>query len=268
VNALSTGARIRFWQAGLLIFPVTRPLKARPLAVTFSAGRKMIRVVVVEDETLTRRAVALGLREQNFEVYEAADASACKALLRQQRVEVAVLDVGLPGIDGLSLVTHLRQQADIAIVMVTRRGAPEARIEALDLGADDYLVKPVHHGELAARIRSVMRRRYPMRGRRKRVGRWLIDLEARSAASGELTAALTRGEFEIMACLVEANSKIVSREELLSAVSRRPMDSDMRSVDTLISRLRRKLGDDTETPNLIVTAPGFGYRLGMPVEEA
>jgi DNA-binding response OmpR family regulator len=228
----------------------------------------MIRVLIVEDETLTRRAVALGLREQNFEVYEAADALSCKALLRQQRVEAIVLDVGLPGIDGLTLIAQLREQADIAIVIMTRRGTPEARIEALDLGADDYLVKPVHHGELAARIRSVMRRRYPMRGRRKRVGRWLIDLEARSAASGELTAPLTRGEFEIMACLIEANSKIVSREELLSAVSRRPMDSDMRSVDTLISRLRRKLGDDTETPNLIVTAPGFGYRLGIAVEEA
>lgn len=228
----------------------------------------MIRVIVVEDETLTRRAIALGLREQNFEVLEAADALACKALLRQQRVEAIVLDVGLPGLNGLSLVKELRAQADLAILIVTRRGAPEARIEALDLGADDYLVKPVHHGELAARIRSVMRRCSPMRGKRKRLGRWLVDLEARSAVSGDQTASLTRGEFEIMACLIEANPKIVSREGLLAAISRRPMDSDLRSVDTLVSRLRRKLGDDTEEPSLIVTAPGFGYRLGMAVEEA
>jgi two-component system torCAD operon response regulator TorR len=246
----------------------TRAFKGAAARVSVPTGSTMIRVIVVEDEMLTRRAVALGLREQNFEVYEAGDALACKALLRQQRVEAIVLDIGLPGIDGLSLIAQLREQADIAILIMTRRGAPEARIEALDLGADDYLVKPVHHGELAARIRSVMRRRYPMRGRRKRLGRWLIDLEARSVAAGELMAPLTRGEFEIMACLIEANSKIVSREELLSAVSRRPMDSDMRSVDTLVSRLRRKLGDDTETPNLIVTAPGFGYRLGIAVEEA
>jgi two-component system, OmpR family, torCAD operon response regulator TorR len=228
----------------------------------------MIRVIVVEDETLTRRAIALGLREQNFEVLEAADALACKALLRQQRIEAIVLDVGLPGLNGLALVKELRAQADLAILIVTRRGAPEARIEALDLGADDYLVKPVHHGELAARIRSVMRRCSPMRGKRKRLGRWLVDLEARSAVSGDQTAPLTRGEFEIMACLIEANPKIVSREGLLSAISRRPMDSDLRSVDTLVSRLRRKLGDDTEEPSLIVTAPGFGYRLGMAVEEA
>ena len=113
-----------------------------------------------------------------------------------------------------------------------------------------------------------MRRRSPMRGKRKRLGRWLVDLEARSAVSGELRATLTRGEFEIMTCLIEANSKIVSREGLLSAISRRPMDSDLRSVDTLVSRLRRKLGGDTDEPNLIVTAPGFGYRLGIVVEEA
>jgi two-component system torCAD operon response regulator TorR len=228
----------------------------------------MIRVIVVEDETLTRRAIALGLREQNFDVLEAADALACKALLRQQRVEAIVLDVGLPGPNGLSLVKELREQADLAILIVTRRSAPEARIEALDLGVDDYLVKPVHHGELAARIRSVMRRRSPLRGKLKRLGRWLVDLDARTAVSGEATALLTRGEFEIMACLIGANSKIVSREGLLSAISRRPMGSDLRSVDTLVSRLRRKLGDDTAGSNLIVTAPGFGYRLGVTVEEA
>src|ERR1700712_801598 len=141
----------------------------------------MIRGIVVEDETLTRRAIALGLREQHFDVLEAADAFACKALLRQPRVEAIVLDVGLPGPDGLSLVTELREQGDLAILIVTRHSAPEARIEALDLGVDDYLVKPVHHGELAARIRSVMRRRYPMRGKRKRLGPWVGDLDPRSA---------------------------------------------------------------------------------------
>jgi DNA-binding response OmpR family regulator len=118
----------------------------------------MIRVAIVEDEDLTRRAMALALREQEFEVHEAADALACKALLKQQRVEAVVLDLGLPGLDGLSFATQLREQEDIALIIVTRRGAPESRIEALDLGADDYLVKPVHFGELAARIRSVVRR--------------------------------------------------------------------------------------------------------------
>lgn len=228
----------------------------------------MIRVVIVEDEDLTRRAMALALREQHFEVHEAADALACKALLKRQRVEAVVLDLGLPGLDGLSFATQLREQADIALVIVTRRGAPESRIEALDLGADDYLVKPVHFGELAARIRSVVRRRYPLRDRRRHVGRWLVDLEARTAVADSVAAPLTRGEFDILARLIEANSKIVSREDLLSAVSRRPIDADLRSVDALVSRMRRKLGDDPDAPNLIVTSPGFGYRLRTATVES
>jgi DNA-binding response OmpR family regulator len=221
----------------------------------------MIRVAIVEDEDMTRRAMSLALREHGFEVHEAADALACKALLKQQQVEAVVIDIGLPGPDGISLAAEVRQRADVAVVIVSRHGEYESRIKALDLGADDYLVKPVHFGELAARIRSVVRRRYPMRGRRKRVGRWIVDLETRVASSGAETAPLTRGEFDILARLVEANSKIVSREELLSEVSRRPEDADLRSVDTLVSRLRRKLGDNPDAPDLIVTAPGFGYRL-------
>jgi DNA-binding response OmpR family regulator len=227
----------------------------------------MIRVAIVEDEHLTRRAMALALRDQGFEVHEAADAMSCRALLGQQRVEAIVLDIGLPGLDGLSFAGQLRAQADVGLLIVTRRAEPEARIEALDLGADDYLVKPVHFGELAARIRSVVRRRYPLRDRRVRVGPWLVDLEARTAVDGPIAAALTRGEFDVLARLIEANSKIVSREDLMSVISRRPMESDTRSVDTLVSRIRRKLGDDHETPTLIVTAQGFGYRLRLPAGE-
>jgi DNA-binding response OmpR family regulator len=227
----------------------------------------MIRVAIVEDEDMTRRAMSLALRERGFEVHEAADALAARALLKQQQVEAIIIDIGLPGPDGISFATELRRQSDIALVVVTRHADYESRIRALDLGADDYLVKPVHFGELAARIRSVVRRRYPMRGRRKRVGPWTIDLDARTATSESAIAPLTRGEFDILARLVEANAKIVSREDLLSAVSRRPEDADLRSVDTLVSRLRRKLGDSSDTPELIVTAPGFGYRLRTAVGE-
>ena len=116
-------------------------------------------VAVVEDETLTRRAIALSLREAGFTVHEASGVLACRALLRQTRLDVIVLDLGLPGIDGMSFAREVRSSSDvIGLIVVTRQSAPEARIAALDLGADDYLVKPIHYGELAARIRSVMRR--------------------------------------------------------------------------------------------------------------
>lgn len=226
----------------------------------------MYSVAVVEDETLTRKAITLSLREAGYTVHEASDALACRALLRQTRLDVIVLDLGLPGIDGMSFARELRGGSDVGLIIVTRQSTPEARIAALDIGADDYLVKPVHYGELAARIRSVMRRANRERGRRARLGPWIVDLEARTVCKGGENANLTRGEFDILVRLVDANTKIVTRQELLSVISRSPLESDLRSVDALVSRLRRKL-DAPEGDSLIATAPGFGYRLASAPEE-
>ena len=217
-------------------------------------------VAVVEDEDFTRRAIGLALREQGFEVHEAADAHACRPLLNTHRIDVLLLDLGLPGIQGMDFAAELRNRGKMGLIVVTRQSDPEARIQALDLGADDYLVKPVHFGELAARIRSVVRRCQPESGRLKSVGPWTIDLDARTATNGTRSAALTRGEFDILARLIDADGRIVSREELLRIISRKPQDSDLRSVDALTSRIRRKL-ECGPGQDLIVTAPGFGYRL-------
>ncbi len=225
----------------------------------------MYSVAVVEDENLTRRAIALSLREAGFAVYEASDALACRALMRDTRLDVVVLDLGLPGIDGMSFARELRATSDIGVIVVTRQSAPEARIAALDIGADDYLVKPVHYGELAARIRSVMRRSGRERSRRRKVGTWIVDLEARSVSRDGESVTLTRGEFDILARLVQADAKIVTRQDLLSVISRSPQESDLRSVDALVSRLRRKL-DDADGASLIATAPGFGYRLALATD--
>ncbi len=220
----------------------------------------MYSVAVVEDEDLARKAIALSLRESGYTVHEASDVIVCRALLRQMRLDVIVLDLGLPGMDGLSFARELRRESDIGLIIVTRRADPEGRVTALDLGADDYLVKPIHYGELAARIRSVMRRSGRERGRRKILGRWIVDLDARTVSKGAESAGLTRGEFDILARLIQAQAKIVSRQELLSVISRSPQEADLRSVDVLVSRLRRKLSQlDGDSP--IATAPGFGYRL-------
>lgn len=220
----------------------------------------MYSVAVVEDENLARKAIALSLREAGYTVHEASDALVCRALLRQTRLDVILLDLGLPGMDGLCFARELRRESDIGLIIVTRRSDPEARIAALDLGADDYLVKPIHYGELAARIRSVMRRAGRERGRRKILGQWIVDLEARTVNKGAESANLTRGEFDILVRLIRADAKIVSRQELLSVISRSPQEADLRSVDVLVSRLRRKLNQlDGDGP--IATAPGFGYRL-------
>jgi DNA-binding response OmpR family regulator len=224
----------------------------------------MIRVLVVEDEPLQRRAMALSLTEAGFDVAVAGDAAACLAMTVARPIDIVVLDLGLPDQDGLALASDLRRRGDVGLVVVTRRSAPEARIEALDIGADDYLVKPVHFGELAARIRSVMRRRRPADRTVTRLGRWTVDLEARTASVGAVSAGLTRGEFDITALLIGAEGRIVSREDLLAAISRRPLEADLRSVDVLVSRIRRKMGTSEDGRDLIVTVPGFGYQLGAP----
>ena len=223
----------------------------------------MAKVIVVEDETPTRRAIAAALREAGFEVSEASDAMACKALMKTMEPDAIVLDLGLPGLSGIDFVEELRVQSDVGLLIVTRRDTQEARIKCLDLGADDYLIKPVHYGELAARIRSVLRRRQVTRGRRKQLGPWIVDMDARAVTAGVESASLTRGEFDILAALIDAHGKIVSREELLRFVSRRPLDADVRSVDALVSRLRRKLGEHLTAPGMILTAQGFGYRLSL-----
>jgi DNA-binding response OmpR family regulator len=223
-------------------------------------------VAVVEDESLARKGIVLSLQEAGFTVHEASDALSCRALLRQRRIDVIVLDLTLPGVNGLTFAQELRNSSDIGLIIVTREATTEARIAALDLGADDYLVKPVHHGELAARIRSVMRRAVRARSRRKKLGPWIVDLEARSVSKSTVRANLTRGEFDILTRLIDAGTKIVTRQELASTISRSFQGSDRRTVDALISRLRRKL-DDSGGESLIMTAPGFGYRLATSPEQ-
>jgi DNA-binding response OmpR family regulator len=227
----------------------------------------MIRVAIVEDEHLTRRAMGLALRDEGFEVHEAADAYACKPLLKMHQIDVLLLDLGLPGLQGMQLASELKDRGEMGLIIVTRQSEPEARIRALDVGADDYVVKPVHYGELAARIRSVVRRCRQDNSRRKRLGLWTIDLDARTATADGATAPLTRGEFDILARLIDAQGKIVSRENLLFAVSRNPQDADLRSVDALVSRIRRKLATHAGDFDLIATAPGFGYRLSAPAKD-
>lgn len=220
----------------------------------------MVAVVVVEDERLTRRAISVSLEAAGFEIHEAENAAACRRIVAERALDVALIDLGLPDADGVALAGEIRAKGDLGVIVVTRRSDPEARIEALDLGADDYLVKPVHLGELAARIRSLLRRRRPTAQRRVRLGPWRIDLDARSVSGACGSAKLTRGEFDILARLIAANGAVVSREDLLDLVSRRPEEADPRTIDVLISRLRNKLGDAMDR-RLILTASTLGYQV-------
>jgi DNA-binding response OmpR family regulator len=190
--------------------------------------------------------------------------------LRAEPADLAVIDLGLPGMGGRDLIARLAQKGQVAMVAVTREGEAEQRIAALEAGADDYVVKPYHPGELVARVRAVLRRRRIQVAMKVSLAGWVFDLDAKAVwpagAGGESRSVpLTRGEFALLEQLIEADGKIVSRERLSETVARDAQNADIRSVDTLVSRLRRKLpSEDSAVENLIVTVPGFGYRLAGP----
>lgn len=217
-------------------------------------------IVVVEDEPLTRASLAAFLTREGHRVRQASCAASCRAALKAEPADMVLLDIGLPGEDGLTLARELRRTGECGVIIVSERGEVATRIAALDDGADDYVTKPVHLEELAARVRSVARRRRTG-GSTLTIGPVFVDVSARAVEVEGRAVVLTRGEFDLLCKLAEADGKIVSREALSGAVARG--EGDLRSVDALVSRLRRKLAADGGA--LIVTAPGFGYRLAAPV---
>lgn len=221
--------------------------------------------MVVEDEPLVRELYLRTLSDAGFAVAGACDAAACRSIMKTQPVHLILLDLGLPGLDGMSFARELRAaDRELGLLIVSRRDRAEDRVEALELGCDDYLVKPAHLGELSARAVALARRR-AMRAR-LRFGPVLLDLDARTVEVAGQFVRLSRGEFTLLALLGEAGGRIVARGRLAEAVSRSGDDGDLRTVDALVRRIRRKLEPSVDNP--IETAPGFGYRLGYPVENA
>lgn len=217
-----------------------------------------LRVLVVEDEPLTRTTLVQVLRGEGHEVRGAGCVPSSRAALKDERADVILLDLGLPGESGMDFARELRATSDCGLIVVSRQSDAATRIAALDVGADDYLTKPVDFEELAARVRSVARRALRSgAGGVWQIGPLRLDAGARQVTVDGAAVTLTRGEFDLLQALAEAGTRIVTREALSARVARG--EGDLRSVDALVSRLRRKLG--AEAGGLIETAPGFGYRL-------
>lgn len=224
-----------------------------------------VTVLVVDDDPDIRDLLSDYLGSHGYEVALAGTAASARAELARRVPAAVVLDIGLPGEDGLSLARELRGTHDFAIIIVSGAGDTVDRIIGLELGADDYLSKPFDLRELRARLKSVLRRyqrpqEVPVARRRVRVGVATLDLESCQlfdADGGEIP--LTAGEFELLKAFVERPNRPLSRDQLMNLTQNRDWDPYDRSIDIRIARVRKKIERDVERPRAIKTMRGIGY---------
>jgi two-component system torCAD operon response regulator TorR len=225
-------------------------------------------VLVVEDEPVTRSLLVAYLEREGYRVSPVGDGEAMRAVLEEDPVDLVLLDVELPGEDGFALVSSIRAASSAGIIFVTRRADVVDRVVGLELGGDDYIVKPPDMRELVARAKAVLRRNRaapvaePAR-RLQRFAGWALDRERRSLVSprGEVIA-VTLGEIAILTALLAARGGIVPRGDLVEALRGAGADGNPRSIDVLVHRLRRKLGEGGAiVPRILLTVHNVGYRI-------
>ncbi|WP_040570683.1 response regulator [Methyloversatilis thermotolerans] len=231
------------------------------------------RILVVDDDPDLRELLRDYLGKQDMDVRTVADGAGLRAALEREPCDLLILDIMLPGEDGLSLCREIRARSKLPILMLTARGDELDRIIGLEMGADDYLPKPFHPRELLARVRSILRRA-PDRAegdgsvRGLKFAGWTLDLGARHLVdeAGVVTP-LSSGEFRMLNALVENANRVLSRDQLMDVLAGRDAGPFDRTVDVMISRLRRRLGDDGREPRIIRTLRNEGYVLNGPVEK-
>jgi two-component system, OmpR family, response regulator MprA len=218
------------------------------------------RVLVVEDDADIADVLRRSLRNEGYEVRTSADGAEALDLATGFMPDLVVLDLGLPGLDGIEVCRRLRTDGDVPILMLTARAETEDRVTGLDSGADDYLVKPFERKELLARIRALLRRRPPRGSASLEVGDLALNPDTREVRRGEREIELTNREFELLEFLMRNERLIVSRERLLDEVWGYDPLAATNTIDVFISNLRRKLEAGGE-PRLLHTKRGAGYVL-------
>ncbi len=234
------------------------------------------RILVVEDTAELCSMIATLIAREGGQAVTAADGAAYRRCLAEETPDLILLDIGLPDADGLEILRALRLESEVPVILLSGRDAPIDRIMGLELGADDYLTKPFEPQELVARIKSVLRRSRGFAALESSAGKTLdlcglsFDPAGRRLldASGE-ELGLTTGEFDLLAALVEAHGRPLSRDQLLERTRDRDWSPFDRSVDVLIGRLRRKLAavlDRSQASRVVQTVRGVGYRLGVAID--
>jgi two-component system KDP operon response regulator KdpE len=231
-------------------------------AIRMSAGT----ILVVDDDPQIRRALRIMLTGQGYEIDDAACGEGALEKLRQHRFDLVLLDVGMPGMDGLETCRAIREQSEIGIIMLTVRDREVDKIEALDAGADDYVTKPFKSAELSARIRAALRRTPWMRKPAGPLvlGSAAIDFDTRQVVLRGRHTRLTPKEFELLRYLVAHANRVVTHREILEAVWGPDRGEQVDSLRVVINQLRNKIEAKPATPQWLLTEPWVGYRLFLP----
>jgi two-component system, OmpR family, response regulator len=225
-------------------------------------------ILLVDDDAEITALLGDYLRRFNFAVHTACDAASMRAQLAQHAVDLVVLDVMLPGTDGLTLAREIREKSAIPVIMLTARTAPFDRIMGLDTGADDYMGKPFEPRELVARIHTVLRRTHSANAAPPRVAQsdvicfdgWELHRNERTLISPtRLVVALSNAEFRLLSTFLQTPRRLLSRDQLMEQARGRAMDAFERSIDLLVSRLRQKLAGESSDESMIKTVRGAGY---------
>ncbi|SFT64763.1 DNA-binding response regulator, OmpR family, contains REC and winged-helix (wHTH) domain [Pseudomonas marincola] len=236
------------------------------------------RVLIVDDDPVIREMLKAYLERDGYEVLCAETAEEAETILEQQMIDLLMLDIRLPGKDGLTLTRELRARSEVGIILITGSDDAVDRIVGLEMGADDYVVKPFNPRELVPRAKNLVRRvRHAQslesgaagseEGRQiKYFGDWALDIDRRRLIDAEgHENLLTHGEFQLLSALLRNAGQTLSRDQLMDQVRNREWVPNDRSIDVLVGRLRRKLRDDPADPQLIITIHGAGYLFSSDV---
>jgi len=220
------------------------------------------RVLVVDDELKIVRLVRAYLERAGFTVVTAHEGQEALAVFRSQRPHLVILDLMLPGMDGLDVCRAIRRSSDVPIIMLTARDEEVDRLIGLELGADDYIVKPFSPREVVARVRAVLRRTegQPLEPEVIIAGDVTLDLPHRTVQVRGRPVELTATEFELLTILARHPGQVFTRMQLLDLVQGQAYEGYERTIDVHVKNLRRKLGDDPRNPRYIVTVRGVGYK--------
>jgi two-component system OmpR family response regulator len=231
-------------------------------------------IVVVDDDTETRDLLQQYLQKQGYRVTTAADGTGLWRVLDKVRPDLVVLDVMLPGQDGLELCRDLRSRSNIPVIMLTARGEETDRIIGLEMGADDYLAKPFNPRELLARIKSVLRRARSLPEnlgttpvKAYRFAGWTLDVATRNLTAPDgVVVPMSGTEYKLLGIFLAHPNRLLTRDQLLSLMAARDGGPFDRAIDVQMSRLRQRLRDDAREPRLIKTVRGEGYLLAVEIE--